>query len=177
MKTILTIGASTSKKSINRDFVMYVGCQIENTNSLNIDVSTFNHLPIFSVDYEAEFGAPKEIIDLHHKMKSVDGFVISFAEHNGSYSAGYKNIIDWISRQDGKIFNDKPTLLLSTSPGGRGGATVLSAAVQSYPHLGAKVVESFSLPTFYDNFVSNKLSNQEFLNQLNIKIKAFKDSL
>lgn len=177
MKTILTIGASSSKKSINKDFAIFVGNQLENTNTLNIDISTFNQTPIFSVDYEEEFGAPKEILDLNTKMKSADGFIISFAEHNGSYSAGYKNVMDWISRQEGKIFNNKPTLLLSTSPGGRGGATVLSAAVSGYPHLGAKVVESFSLPSFYDNFVSNQLSKQELSNALNLKIKAFKDSL
>lgn len=177
MKTIITIGASTSKKSINKDFAIFVGNQIENSNSINIDISTFNHIPIFSVDVEEEFGAPKEILELNKKMKSADGFIISFAEHNGSFSAGYKNVIDWISRQEGKIFNDKPTLLLSTSPGGRGGATVLSAAVSSYPHLGAKVIESFSLPTFYDNFVSNQMKNQELNNVLYLKIKTFKDSL
>ena len=47
-------------------------------------------------------------------------------------------------------------LLLSTSPGGRGGATVMESARQSFPRMGAQLVASFSLGLFYDNFDSDK---------------------
>lgn len=176
-KKIIVIGASSSKNSINKTLANYSAKQLENVELLNVDISTFNSLPIFSVDKEEESGAPKEIIDLSSLFKSVDGFIISLAEHNGSYAAGYKNVIDWISRQEGKIFNNKPMLLLSTSPGARGGATVLDSAVAGYPHLGAKVIDSFSLSSFYDNFVDNSLSNEVFKSELSEKIVNFQNSL
>jgi NAD(P)H-dependent FMN reductase len=53
-----------------------------------------------------------------------------------------------------KVWNDKPMLLLSTSPGPRGGATVMEAAKATFPRMGAKLVAHFSLPSFYDHFNS-----------------------
>lgn len=176
-KKIIVIGASTSKNSINKSFANYVGDQLNNVDLVKVDISNYNSLPIFSVDLEEESGAPKEVVDLNTQFKSADGFIISFAEHNGSYAAGYKNVIDWISRQEGKVFNDKSTLLLSTSPGARGGATVLGSAVAGYPHLGANIVDSFSLSSFYDNFVGGTLSNEELKLTLVEKIKKFQNSL
>ena len=177
MKKIITIGASTSKKSINGELATYVGSELSDIELINVNISDYNLLPIFSVDTEEESGTPKEVVELNALFKSADGFIISFAEHNGSYAAGYKNVIDWISRQEGKVFNDKPTLLMSTSPGGRGGATVLASATAGYPHLGANVIDSFSLSGFYDNFVDNNLINSDLKSDLFEKIGRFQSSL
>jgi chromate reductase len=176
-KNVIVIGASTSKNSINKELVNYSAEQLNDVELIKVDISNFNNLPIFSVDTEDNNGAPKEIIELNALFKSTDGFIISFAEHNGSYAAGYKNVMDWISRQEGKVFNNKPTLLLSTSPGGRGGATVLGTAVAAYPHFGANVVDSFSLSSFYDNFTDGSLSNKELKSDLFAKIERFQNSL
>lgn len=176
-KKIIVIGASTSKNSINKTFANYAGMQLNDVDLLIIDISDYNTLPIYSVDTENKNGAPKEVVELNGLFKSADGFIISFAEHNGSYAAGYKNVIDWVSRQDGKVFNDKPTLLLSTSPGVRGGATVLGSAVAAYPHFGANVVDYFSLSSFHDNFVEGKVSNEDLKSTLLEKIKKFQNSL
>ena len=43
-------------------------------------------------------------------------------------------------------------VLLSTSPGPHGGATVLAAATGSAPFFGGDVKASLSIPSFYDNF-------------------------
>lgn len=177
MKNIIVIGASTSKNSINKRFANYTASQLNGAKLLNIDISKYMNLPIFSVDVEKSNGAPKEILDLKSQFNSADGFIISFAEHNGSYAAGYKNVLDWISREEGKIFNGKPTLLLSTSPGARGGATVLGTALAGYPHLGAKVTGSFSLPSFNDNFIGDDLMNEELKNELFSYIYNFQNSL
>jgi chromate reductase len=56
-------------------------------------------------------------------------------------------------------------LLLSTSPGGRGGATVLEAAANTFPHLGGKVVATFSLPSFGDNFAAESGIQDEALKE------------
>jgi NAD(P)H-dependent FMN reductase len=95
--------------------------------------------------------------------------VISFAEHNGAYSTAFKNIFDWTSRINAKTFQEKQTLLLSTSPGPRGGGSVLEIAKNRFPFQGAVVKGSFSLPSFYENFDAvNGIINDEY------KIKLMK---
>jgi NAD(P)H-dependent FMN reductase len=69
-----------------------------------------------------------------------------------SYAAAYKNLFDWASRVDKAVFQDKPAVYLSASPGPGGAASVLAAAVASAPYFGAKVIASMSLPDFHNNF-------------------------
>ncbi len=177
MKKVITIGASSSKNSINKALAEYAGSKLNNVEVINVDISKYNDLPVFSVDLESDNGAPSKIVELNNLIKSVDGFIISFAEHNGSYAAGYKNVYDWVSRQGGKVFNGKPALLLSTSPGGRGGAAVLGNAVMLYPHQGAIVTGSFSLPSYYDNVSDNEITNPELSEKLTAEIENFQNQL
>jgi chromate reductase len=75
--------------------------------------------------------------------------------------------LDWASRINNKTFQQKPMLLLATSPGARGGGTVLEIATKRFPFQGADVKGSFSLPTFYENFDAvNGIINPELKNQL-----------
>ena len=94
-------------------------------------------------------------------------FRISMTEHNGAYSAAFKNILDWTSIINAKTFQEKPILLLATSPGARGGSSVLEIASKRFPFQGAIVKGSFSLPSFYENFDSEKgITNEDLKNQL-----------
>ena len=43
-------------------------------------------------------------------------------------------------------------VLLATSPGARGGASVLAAATSSAPFFAGHVKASLSIPSFYENF-------------------------
>ena len=103
------------------------------------------------------------------KLGRCDGIIISCAEHNGSYTSAYKNSFDWCSRIEPKVFQQKPLVLLLTSPGSTGGASVLALAVQSAPYLNGKVKASFSLPSFFDNFdeqaqeISHPELNEQFI--------------
>lgn len=133
---------------------------------VNVKVLNLNDfkMPIFDVDDEAELGSPEKANELSALFDDAAGFVVSFAEHNGSYTAAFKNNFDWLSRINKNVWRDRPVLLLSTSPGGRGGQTVLAAAKTSFPHMGAKITGSFSLPFFHDNFDANTgLKNEEQL--------------
>jgi NAD(P)H-dependent FMN reductase len=78
--------------------------------------------------------------------------MISFAEHNGSYTAAFKNLYDWMSRIDMKVYQGKPVVMLATSPAGRGGAGVLATATSTAPHFGADVRGSLSVPRFHKSF-------------------------
>jgi len=177
MKKIIVIGASSGIKSINKDLVTYTSSLIDNIEPLHVDISTYNTIPLFSPEHKEEFGSPKEIIELSKLFNTCDGFMISFAEHNGSFAASYKNVIDWLSVQGKNLFNHKPMFLMSTSPGPRGASTVLDSAVNYYPHMGGKICSKFSLPSFYDNFKNNEIVNPEFKAELTTELSKFESEL
>lgn len=153
---IIAFAASNHKASINRQLVGYAASLLDKVERVEVlDLNEYE-MPLFSQDVEAKIGHPQQAKDFLAKIANSDGVIISFAEHNGSYTAAYKNIFDWCSRIEPKIFNGKPMVLLSTSPGARGGATVLATAVDSIPRFGGIVKASLSVPSFNDNFDTDK---------------------
>ena len=82
--------------------------------------------------------------------------MISLAEHNGSYTAAFKNIYDWISVIEADVWCSKPILLLSTSNGIRGGKTVLETAYNRFSRDYKYEIPYFSLPSFNKNFDINE---------------------
>ncbi|MFK5959528.1 MAG: NAD(P)H-dependent oxidoreductase [Lutibacter sp.] len=158
-KRVVTIGGSNSKKSISKQLAEYAGSLIHNVEIINIDLNDFS-LPVFSVDIEEEDGIPKDANKLNAIIESADGFVIALAEHNGAYSVAFKNVLDWLSRIEGKVWRDKPMLLLATSPGARGGQTVLDIALGRFPYMGGENVRSMSFPSFFDNFIEGEIVNE-----------------
>ncbi|MCW5517944.1 NADPH-dependent FMN reductase [Muriicola sp. Z0-33] len=176
MKKIITISGSNSQKSINKSLISHTSNLLENIEIISIDLNDYV-LPIYGVDFEAENGIPTAVKRLDESFNKADGFIISLAEHNGSYAAVFKNTIDWLSRVNMKIWRDKPMLLMATSPGGRGGRTVLQAAKAYFPYLGGNVTADFSLPNFYDNFSDGEISDNGLKEELNKKIQFFEDHL
>jgi NAD(P)H-dependent FMN reductase len=166
MKKIIAFGASSSKTSINKQLATYAAKQFKDVEVEILDLNDYE-MPIFSTDKETDNGIPQLAHDFYSKLGTADLIVISFAEHNGAYSAAFKNIFDWTSRINAKTFQEKQTLLLSTSPGPRGGSSVLEIAKNRFPFQGAVVKGSFSLPSFYENFDAvNGIINDEYKNQL-----------
>lgn len=151
MKKIVAFGASSSKKSINKRFSIYASNQFNGVDKLILDLNDFE-IPIYSEDKENEFGIPKEALKFYNILKESDGIIISFAEHNGSYTVAFKNIFDWISRIDKIVWWNKPMLLLSTSDGIRGAVSVLKMAHQRISFEHKFNIPTFSLPSFSKNF-------------------------
>jgi len=177
MKKILIIGASNSATSINKALAIYAGSLIEGSDNNVLDLNEYE-MPIYSPERESSDGIPDAAKSVVKHIESADGIILSLAEHNGSYSTAFKNILDWSTRHKQKLWSDKPLLLLSTSPGARGGATVLSAAEASFPHLGAKVVATFSLPSFYDNYNEGEgISDEGLKSQLESVVTKFSESI
>ena len=165
-KKIIAFGASSSKNSINKQLATYAAQQFQNAEVEILDLNDFE-LPIYSTDKEKATGIPKLANEFYTKLGSADLIIISFAEHNGAYSTAFKNIFDWISRINGKTFQEKHMLLLATSPGARGGSSVLEIAKNRFPFQGGIVKGSFSLPSFNDNFDDEKgITHEELKNQL-----------
>jgi chromate reductase len=154
-KKIIAFGASSSSTSINKRLAGYAASLLDNVSIEILDLNDFE-LPIFSEDKEKELGSPKLAQLFYTKMEEADGIIVSFAEHNGSYSAAYKNIFDWASRISPKVYHNKPMLVLATSPGKGGAATVLAHATQALPYLGGNVIGQLSVPSFGQVFDLDK---------------------
>ncbi len=150
-KKILAFGASSSRNSINKKLATYAANQIENVEVTVLDLNDFE-MPIYSIDKEKEGGIPELAKQFKQYIKDTDGIIISFAEHNGAYTAAFKNIFDWISRYEKNVWEDKPMYLLATSPGGRGGKMVLDIAVNKFKFMNKNTMVSFSLPSFGQKF-------------------------
>lgn len=148
---IIAFGASPSKNSINKKLATYAATLFENAEVEVLDLNDFQ-MPIFTVDIEPAIGQHELAKAFLAKIATADILVVSMAENNGNYSAAFKNIFDWCSRITGKVFQEKPMLLMATSPGARGGASVLEIAKKAFPFYGGNVKATFSLPSFDANF-------------------------
>jgi chromate reductase len=176
MKKILSMAGSNSQKSINKSLLSYAGSFLENVEITSIDLNDYI-LPIYGVDNEVENGIPPAAKRLDELLNTADGFLIALAEHNGSYTAVFKNTIDWLSRANMKIWRDKPMLLMASSPGSRGGTTVLESAKAYFPYLGGTVVADFSLPSFFENFSEDEISDTVLREKLAKKLQLFERHL
>lgn len=171
---IIAFAGSPSKKSINKKLATYAAGLFENAQVEVLDLNDYE-MPLFSVDKEAEIGQHPLAKVFLEKIATADLLVVSLAENNGNYSAAFKNTVDWCSRINAKIFQEKPMLLLATSPGVRGGASVLEIAKNNFPRFATEIKAVFSLPSFNDNFDvnANVISNAELDNQLKEIVKGF----
>jgi NAD(P)H-dependent FMN reductase len=174
---ILAIGASSSSTSINKQFASFTANQVAEADVTHLDLNDFE-MAIYSSDRENETGIPPEASKFRALIEETDGIIISFAEHNGTYSAAFKNIFDWVSRMEGKTWGGKPMFVLATSPGARGGMTVMNQAASTLPYQGALVTGQFSLPSFYQSFSNEEGIKDEVLKtQFNEQLSAFTTSL
>ena len=183
MKKILAFAASNSKTSINKQLVQYATDRLKQTLSGKVTIDLIDlidyELPLYRPDREAEGGIPEKAQQFFSRIGEADAVIVSFAEHNGLYTAVYKNLFDWASRVDQKVYQDKPMLLLATSPGGRGAAYVLKIATDLAPHFGMDVKGSVSVPTFQHNFDSTtgELTNEELVEKVDRALKVLAEAL
>jgi len=170
---IIAFAASNSRQSINKKLVSHAASLIPNAEIEILDLNDFA-APIYSQDHEIEHGHPELAKKFLDKINSADALLISFAEHNGSYTAAYKSLFDWSSRIQKKVFDGKPVIALSTSPGPGGAKSVLQAATTSLPFFGATVKASLSIPSFHTNFdvTTGQLSNSELKQQLQVALDS-----
>jgi NAD(P)H-dependent FMN reductase len=177
MKNIIAFGASSSSDSINKKLASYTANKIEGANVNLLDLNDFE-MPIYSMDKEKENGIPELAKNFLKNIQDADGIIISFAEHNGSFSAAFKNIFDWASREEGNVWMDKPMLLMASSPGGMGGKRVLEHAVGNYGYRNKNLVQGIALPNFHDNFVADSdIKDREIQKEFEISLIKFQELL
>ncbi len=175
---ILAFAASNNSHSINRILANYAASSISTAEVDMLDIHDYE-MPIFSDEREKQLGQPKEARRFYQKIADADAVIISFAEHNGTYTAAYKNLFDWASRINSKVFQNKPMLLLATSPGPGGASSVLATAVKSAPYFAGDVVASLSVPSFNDNFdlKRNQIINNDIKTELSNAVKLLTNKI
>ena len=176
MKKKIVFAGSNSKNSINKQLAIYTSSLLNDVTISVLDLNDFE-LPIYGIDVENEKGIPENAQSFLDNIKESDGIILSLAEHNGAYATVFKNLFDWMSRIDGKLWSNKPMLLMATSPGARGGASVLEMAKGRFPYMGGNIVSEFSLPSFGDNFSDEKINNDTLKTKLLSKVEVLEQAL
>lgn len=164
---VLAFAASNSRKSINKQLITHAVSvlKLEIIPDVEIEIIDLNdfEMPLYSIDRETENGIPDQAHQFFKKIGEADALLISYAEHNGFYTAAYKNLFDWTSRIEMEVYQNKPMVILATSPGRKGGSHVIEVARESAPFFGAEVKASLSIPSFNHNFDTGtrQISNAE----------------
>ncbi|WP_191601505.1 NADPH-dependent FMN reductase [Marinomonas algicola] len=168
---VFAFGASGSRTSVNQTLALFAANKLPSVTPIELTTLEENDfdLPLFTsqqeeaLEQETGNKAHPHAQSFLDKIQAADVVIVSFAEHNGNYSAAFKNLFDWSSRIEQKMFQNKPTLLLATSPGARGGKSVLEIAEKSLPRFGAAIVGALAIPSFFDAFDENmtRLRNDE----------------
>ena len=137
-----------------------------------MDINDYE-MPIYSPAREAE-GIPELATKFYEMLGAADAVLFSFAEHNGSYSTAWKNIIDWATRIDREIYQGSKLVMLSATPGPMAGANVLRTATASAPIFGGELLGSLGVGKFMENFdvAAGELTNPELLAELRTVLSA-----
>ena len=162
MLKILSFAGSNSPTSINHQLILNVSKRITEHEVEVLKLSNVE-FPMFSIVTEKK-GIPGTVKWLYDHIQEVPALIISVNENNRNVSAFFKNILDWLSRVDRNFLEGKKILLMSTSPGKHGGSAALDYCKRILPRFGGTVVESFSLPSFKENFdiETGKIVNEVF---------------
>ncbi|MBK7226371.1 MAG: NAD(P)H-dependent oxidoreductase [Saprospiraceae bacterium] len=169
---IFAFAGSNSSTSINKKLVVFSLRSFPNDQINLIDLNDYE-MPIFSVDREKN-GFPKEASLFLENISDCDVIICSLSENNRNFSVAFKNVFDWCSRINPKVFQDKKMFLMTTSPGGFGGGNTMNLAKNIFLPL-SNIIQTFSLPKFYDNFDEKQgITNEALLAEFNAKILSSK---
>lgn len=175
---ILAFAATNHKNSINKQLVTHAADVLKTdfVSDAEVEIIDLNdyEMPIFSPEREKEGGVPELAQKFFDKIGDADAVIISFAEYNGNYTVAYKNIFDWTSRIQMKVFQGKKVMHMSSSIGPNGGASVLRLANESAPFFGSDLKTSFSVGPFGEKFDSEKgeFVDPELAETLRTSLKA-----
>lgn len=174
MKKILAFAGSNSSTSINHALIENIASKITNADVTVIKLYDYS-LPMYGEDIERNEGFPDPLKSLLQLVKEADGLVISVNEHNGTVSAYFKNVLDWLSRIEYKFLTDKKVFLSSASPGKRGAISAFEYAKGVLPRFGAEVIDGVNFPSFSENYSAEEktITNLDLDSNINESIQAY----
>ncbi|MEX0313008.1 MAG: NADPH-dependent FMN reductase [Allomuricauda sp.] len=177
MAAILALAGSNSSTSVNYKLVKHTTSLIQDHDIQLLDMVNYP-FPMYSEDEEKQNGYSNSLVELKNDFQKANAVIISVNEHNSNPSAYFKNILDWLSRLDRSFLQDSKVLLMSCSPGKRGGIGALGVVQNMLPRFGAEIVATFSLPSFYQNFDEDKgITDVELRDQHQEALNALLETL
>lgn len=118
MITIVAISGSIRKDSINTALI-HATAKLAPAD-MKVELVSIADLPLYNMDLEADFPASAKA--MKDAVRAADAVLFAVPEHNFSFPGVLKNAIDWGSRPYGdNVFEGKPVILQSASPGWAGG--------------------------------------------------------
>ncbi|MEN0087004.1 MAG: NAD(P)H-dependent oxidoreductase [Pseudomonadota bacterium] len=187
LKSVLAFAATNSTTSINKRLVLHAAQVLQDELGAEVEIETLDlndfDMPVYSPERE-KMGIPEAAEEFFARLGAADGLLISFAEYNGNYTAAFKNIFDWSSRIKMAIYQDKPVLMMATSPGKGGGQNVLRVATEAAPFFGGNLTGSFKFGPFAEHFDTDTerlkttklaLELREALVAFNVAVQAASD--
>ena len=150
---VLAISGSTREGSYNK-LLLKEATGILRQWGANVTFFDFkaSPLPFYDGDLESQQGLPPNVEELRRLMIQSDVILIATPEYNSSIPGLLKNALDWTSRKkQGETIREayvgKKFLLLSASPGKRGGARAVLHLKTVIEDIGGNVLPlTFSLP-------------------------------
>lgn len=123
---LLVFAASHRTESVNRKLAKLAATHLE-AHGIGIDFAEYAEfdMPMYN-DETASRGVPEFAQGFAKRAGKADGIIICSPEYNWSYPGSLKNIIDWTSRIKPSPVAGKTALLMSATPGGRGGVLCLN---------------------------------------------------
>jgi NAD(P)H-dependent FMN reductase len=156
---ILVFAGSARAGSLNKKLARVAAAAVRaaGAEATFVDLADYP-MPLYDGDLEAREGVPAGARKLKDLFIAHQGLMIVSPENNASVSALLKNVLDWISRQDGSEsglvpYQGKVAALAGASPGALGGLrglTHLRAILQTLNVL--VLSEQFALGRAHEAF-------------------------
>lgn len=94
----------------------------QSPEEMEFEFLEIGNLPLYNQDLESENREPKEWLAIREQINNFDAVLFATPEHNRSFPAALKNVLDIASRPYGhSVWNNKPAAIISVSPGSIGG--------------------------------------------------------
>lgn len=173
MPTLLTISGSLRTGSFNRKLLRAAVDSFGPAEVIEADI----RLPLYDGDLEEAEGIPAEVQTLADQIRQADAIVISSPEYNKGIPGVLKNALDWISRVEGSVMKDKPTVVVSAAAGRTGGETAQFMVISCLgPHQarvlpGPAVLVAGAMNEFDDN---GALTNERYKATLDLRMQALR---
>jgi chromate reductase len=171
---LLGLSGSIRKESTNTAILRTVAEQLGARASLT--VFPLNDIPLYNSDLEGD-ALPQPVRALKEAIAASDGLILCTPEYNHGMSGVLKNALDWASRPAfASPLKNKPTLLMTSSPGYVGGARAQAQMQETMASALARVVIR---PQIVIAGVAQKIVNGRLVDEATLKfcLEAIDDLL
>lgn len=129
---ILAFAGSLRKHSFNRRVLRAAVAGAEKAGAEVTSVDLLDYpMPVYNQDDQEAFGFDENALKFQQLIHQHEGLLIASPEHNGSFPAVLKNVIEWASRRNdsfegGRVFPGKVAAMMAAAPGAFGGVRSLA---------------------------------------------------